>query len=324
MDIRDSLERGCIRLRSRIVMPPLATEKSENGYVTAELCEHYAKRAKNSLIGLIITEHMYVAPEGRASRYQLSIADDSVIEGLKRLTDTIHGEGNTIKVFAQINHAGGKSTPELAGEQPVSASVYTYKDSPCRELSVSEIHRIAELFAAAARRARLSGYDGVEIHSAHGYILNQFYSPLVNQRRDEYGASSLTDRLRLHKEIIEACREEVGHDFPIAVRLGGCDYQDGGSTEEEAVEASELLCSYGVDLIDVSGGMNGYIIPGHDNPGYFREMSAAIKKAVNVPVLTTGGITTVEQAEELLCSDCADLIGVGRALLKDPEWGGLL
>ena len=319
--IRERLHSGRIELRTRIVMPPLATEKSINGAVSDELCDHYAVRAENPLIGLIITEHMYVAPQGRASKRQLSIADDSVIDGLKRLTDTIHSSGEDIKVFAQINHAGGKSTPELAGEQPVSSSAYAYKEGLCRGLREDEIHCITELFIKAARRAMLAGYDGVEIHSAHGYLLNQFYSPLINHRKDGYGPFSLECRLRLHREIIEGIRAELGAGIPIAVRLGGCDYQEGGSNEEEAVEASRLLCSYGADMIDVSGGMNGYIIPGHDYPGYFREMSAAIKEAVSVPVLTTGGVTTADQAQELLDIGAADLIGVGRALLSDAAWG---
>ena len=180
---------------------------------------------------------------------------------------------------------------------------------------------IADLFAEAALRARKGGYDGVEIHSAHVYLLNQFYSPLINNREDEYGPHSMEDRLRFHKEVLEKVRAAVGPDYPIAVRLGGCDYQEGGSTEADAVEAAKLLCAYGADLIDVSGGMNGYIIAGHDYPGYFKDMSKAIKEAVDVTVMTTGGVTTTEQAEELLSYGAADLIGVGRAIYKDAAWG---
>ncbi|HIU87706.1 MAG TPA: NADH:flavin oxidoreductase [Candidatus Avilachnospira avistercoris] len=321
MDINKAYKSGKLDLRSRIVLPPMATEKSDEGLVTEDLCDYYKERAENPLIGLIITEHMFISMQGRASRGQLSIASDDVTEGLRRLTDTIHRAGDGIRVFAQINHAGGKADPSLTGAQPVSSSVCDFKYAQSRELSIDEIHSIADTFAEAAFRARKAGYDGVEIHSAHGYLLNQFYSPLVNKRADEYGASCMEDRLRFHKEVIEKVRAAVGEDYPIAVRLGGCDYQQGGSTEADAVEAAKLLIGYGADMIDVSGGMNGYIIAGHDYPGYFKDMSAAIKKAVNVPVITTGGVTKPEEAEELLSEGAADLIGVGRALYKDAGWG---
>ena len=321
MKIKEEYKSSKFTLRSRIVLPPMATEKSYEGLVTDALCAYYKERAENPLIGLIITEHMFISMQGKASKGQLSIASDDVIDGLSKLTDTIHGAGKGIKVFAQINHAGGKADPGLTGEEPVSSSVYDFKYAGSRELSDAEIHRVADTFAEASLRVKKAGYDGVEIHSAHGYLLNQFYSPLVNKRTDEYGASCMEDRLRFHKEVIEKVRAAVGEDYPIAVRLGGCDYQQGGSTEADAVEAAKLLIGYGADMIDVSGGMNGYIIAGHDYPGYFKDMSAAIKKAVNVPVITTGGVTKPEEAEELLSEGAADLIGVGRALYKDAAWG---
>ena len=321
MNIKDSLDKGLIHLGTRIVLPPMATEKSDGGRVTDSLCRYYEDRAANPLLGLIITEHMYIAMEGRASKGQLSIAEDEVIDGLKKLMDTIHKAQSGIKVFAQINHAGGKVDPELTGGKPVSSSVHGFKFAESRALSKDEIHHIADLFAEAAMRAKKGGYDGVEIHSAHGYLLNQFYSPLINNREDEYGPHTMEDRLRFHKEVLEKVRAAVGPDYPIAMRLGGCDYQEGGSTEADAVEAAKLLCAYGADLIDVSGGMNGYIIAGHDYPGYFKDMTKAIKEAVDVPVMTTGGVTTTEQAEELLSYGAADLIGVGRAIYKDAAWG---
>ena len=201
------------------------------------------------------------------------------------------------------------------------ASAQHFKYSESRELSTDEIHRIAEFFADAALRAKKAGYDGVEIHSAHGYLLNQFYSPLINRRRDEYGPDSMENRLRFHKEVLFRTRELVGDEFPIAVRLGGCDYQEGGSSEEDAAEASRLLYGYGADMIDISGGMNGYIIERHDYPGYFKDMSKNVKEAVRIPVMTTGGVTRPEEAEELLSGGYADLIGVGRAIYKDAAWG---
>ncbi|MBR7148720.1 MAG: tRNA-dihydrouridine synthase, partial [Firmicutes bacterium] len=158
--------------------------------------------------------------------------------------------------------------------------------------------------------------------SAHGYLLCQFYSPITNQRTDEYGTQSMENRLRFHKLVLEKVRAAVGEDFPVFVRLGGCDYMEGGSTEEDAAEAAKLLESYGADLIDVSGGMCSYRRPDHMEPGYFGSMSKKIKEVVSIPVLVTGGIETVEQAEHLIEDGAADLVGVGRALLKDPCWTG--
>ena len=124
-----------------------------------------------------------------------------------------------------------------------------------RELTREEIAQIVRDFAAAARRAKEAGYDGVEIHSAHGYLLNQFYSPLANRRSDEYGPAAMEGRLRIHREIIQAVRAQVGEDYPVALRLGGCDYAEGGSTVEDSVEAAVLLESWGIDLLDISGGI---------------------------------------------------------------------
>lgn len=303
-------------------MPPMATEMSDGGKVTEELCEFYRLRAENPLVSLIITEHMYIEERGKATKGQMSAADDMVVDGLKKLTNAVHETNPGLKVVAQINHAGGRTTSEVTGCEKVSASTYEYNGSICREMTVEEIHEVADRFADAARRVKEGGYDGVEIHSAHGYLLCQFYSPITNQRVDEYGPQSMENRLRFHKLVLEKVRAAVGEDFPVFVRLGGCDYMEGGSTEEDAAEAAKLLESYGADLIDVSGGMCSYRRPDHTEPGYFGSMSKKIKEAVSIPVIVTGGVETKDQAERLIQDGAADLVGVGRALLKDPCWTG--
>ncbi|MBR4073863.1 MAG: NADH:flavin oxidoreductase [Firmicutes bacterium] len=309
-------------LNTKIVMPPMATETSDGGKVTEELCEFYRLRAENPHVGLIITEHMYIEERGKATKGQMSAADDRVVDGLKKLTNTVHDTNPGLKIVAQINHAGGRTTSEVTGCEKVSASAYEYNGSICREMTVEEIHEVADRFADAARRVKEGGYDGVEIHSAHGYLLCQFYSPVTNQRTDEYGPQSMENRLRFHKLVLEKVRAAVGEDFPVFVRLGGCDYMEGGSTEEDAAEAAKLLESYGADLIDVSGGMCSYRRPDHTEPGYFGSMSKKIKEAVSIPVIVTGGVETMDQAERLIEDGAADLVGVGRALLKDPCWTG--
>ena len=316
--IEQTIQVGNLQLRGRIVMPPMATEQADGGLVTPGMGAYYAARAKNPEIGLIITEHSSIEMRGKASRGQVSIAENEAIEGLSTITKAIHAAAEGIKVFAQINHAGGYTSRDITGTEPVSASAGILKQEPARALTKDEILQIEELFAQAARRAQLAGYDGVEIHSAHSYLLNQFYSPLTNHRTDEYGSQTMENRLRMHLETIQKVREKVGENFPIAVRLGGCDYTPGGSTIEDSVEASLMLQKAGVDLLDLSGGMCRYILEGVSEPGWFGQMTQQIKQQVSVPVLLTGGIKTRAEAETLLEQGAADLIGIGRALLKEP------
>lgn len=309
-----------LKLKTRLVLPPMATQRAECGMVNDGIISYYRQYALNSGIGLIITEHSYVAGQGKADPNQISFASDDVIPLQRKLTDAVHEADPTLKIFAQISHAGARTSTKITGQELVSASIMKGKEGMSRALTVLEIDSIRNLFVEAARRVQSAGYDGVEIHSAHGYLLNQFYSPLLNQRTDLYGAQTIENRVRLITEIIRTVRAVVGDAFPIAVRLGGCDYQDGGSTIADAVEASQRLEEAGADLIDLSGGVCSYRRDGCSDPGYFSDMSSAVKAAVNVPVLLTGGVTTHESAERLLCQGKADLIGVGRALLRDPKW----
>jgi 2,4-dienoyl-CoA reductase-like NADH-dependent reductase (Old Yellow Enzyme family) len=311
-----------LTLANRLVMPPMATAKaSDNDGVTDEVCAYYHERAKYSKIGLIITEHSYVQRQGKAHLGQMSIATDEMIPGFQKLTDCTHQEG--VKVFVQISHAGSASKSNVTGDPLVGPSANYHpkqKEELPMEMTVQQIHEVTECFAKAALRAKKAGFDGVEIHSAHGYLLNQFFSPLTNRRNDVYGAQSVENRTRFHCEVIKAVRAVVGEDYPVAIRLGGCDYEDGGSTVEDCVEACKILEKCGVDLLDLTGGMNGFIRPGHSGPGYFRDLSVTVRQAVKIPVLLTGGITTLSQAEVLMADNCADMIGVGRAIFKDAHW----
>lgn len=313
-----------VPLKNRLIMPPMATSKTADGEVNEELIAYYREKSAGGYIGLIITEHSYVALSGKAAAGQMSIARDSDVDGLKRLVDIIHQ--NDTRAMAQISHAGSAASIKVTGTKPLSASAVINRGMVGKsgempeEMTKDQIKQTVEAFAAAAARAKEAGYDGVEIHSAHGYLLNQFYSPLTNKRKDQYGVLTMEDRLRIHKEIIQAIRAEVGTDYLLAVRLGGCDYTDGGSTIEDSVEAAVLLESYGVDMIDISGGMNGYIIPGSSEPGYFSGMSEKIKQKISIPLVLTGGITDIAGAEKLLEEKKADLIGVGRAILRDSSW----
>lgn len=309
-------------LNNRLVMPPMATAKADaNNCVTDEACNYYKERAKYSKISLIITEHCYIHPQGKAHPGQVSIATDDAISGFMKLTNSIHEEG--VKVFAQISHAGTAAKSAITGQAPVGPSAIYHpkqKHELPKEMTIEQIHEATIWFAKAAKRAKLAGFDGVEIHSAHGYLLNQFFSPLYNHRSDEYGSQSVENRTRFQREIVQAIRKEVGNDFPISMRLGGCDYEEGGSTISDCLEACQLFEECGVDLIHLTGGMNGYIRPSHLEPGYFSDMSIPVKQKLKIPVLLTGGVTSIKQAEELLENNSADMVGVGRAIYKNAHW----
>lgn len=309
-----------ITLQNRLIMPPLATEKSSaEGKVSKALLDFYKEKSEGGLVSLFIIEHSYVRKDGKASAYQLSVAENSDVSGLKELSAAIHRNGS--KAVMQINHAGSAASADITGSQPVgpSAAANPRKGGTPRALTQQEISGIVTAFADAARRVKEAGFDGVEIHSAHGYLLNQFYSPLTNKRVDAYGGD-VFGRIQIHLEVIAAARKAVGEDYPILLRLGASDYAQGGSTIMDSQAAAKAFEQAGVNVIDVSGGFCGYTVPGNDGYGYFSPLSFAIKEAIALPVILTGGITKAQEAEDLLLRGAADLIGVGRAILKDSQW----
>lgn len=168
--------------------------------------------------------------------------------------------------------------------------------------------------------SRKQATTGVEIHAAHGYLLNQFLSPLTNFRTDAYGPQSIENRARIIVDTVEKVRAAVGN-FPVSVRLGGCDYTDSGSTLTDAAAAASLIEAAGADMLSFSGGFNIYMRPGHREPGWFSDQSLVVKTEVTIPVMLTGGVRTPEDAEKLLEAGAADIIGVGRAVLRNPYWG---
>lgn len=269
--LSSSLVLGSIQLKNRIVMPPMATSKAEEGKITADLIQYYKEKSADEAIGLIIAEHSYVSMEGKASANQVSLAVDADMEGLKALTNAIHAHHTP--VFAQINHAGSAAKAEITGFPPLAPSAVKHPRAKAEELpqamNTEDLEKVISDFALAAGRAKEAGFDGVEIHSAHGYLLNQFYSPITNQRTDQYGGS-LANRIRLHIQIIERIRQTVGGDYPLTLRLGVYDGLENGSTMDEAVQACVMFEKAGLDFIDLSGGLNGYLRPGHSEQGIFR------------------------------------------------------
>lgn len=322
MLLKQPLSIGKITVHNRLVLPPMASKTSgENGYVSDEMFAYYEDICRGGHIGLVITEHAYIHMGGKAGPGQMSVAEDGVIPGLKKLVDTIHGCGS--KVICQINHAGSGTNMEYTGGiMPVSPSGKGHPKKPdaeSREMTIAEIKALPKLFADAARRAMAAGFDGVEIHGCHAYLLNLFYSPMTNHRTDEYGGS-LENRLRIVRECVHAVRQAIGDEAVLSVRLGGSDYMEGGNTIADAVAACKLLEADGVDLMDLSGGMCIFSVAERKGPGFFRDMTEAVKAAVSVPVILTGGVWSAQAAEALLQEGAADLIGVGRAMLTNHRW----
>ena len=312
----DSLKVGRLNLRNRIVMPPMATEFSTTkGEVTYRLVKHYVERAKD--LGLLIVEHTYVAPEGRMSTHQLGAYSDELISGLKRLTEAIHTFETPVAL--QITHAGSATTEATCGVQPLGPFPI---DNPRsgevpRALSREEIGGIVAAFTEAARKAFEAGFDAVEIHGAHGFLLSQFLSPLTNKRTDKYGGA-LEKRARLALEVIKGIRVQLGEGYPLLYRLGADDLLPEGLTLEEGTQAAKMIADAGVNIIDVSGGLGSR--SDLKGPGYYVPLAAAVKEAAGVPVIGVGGITTAEEADTIIRSGKVDLVAIGRAMLKDSKW----
>jgi len=292
----------------------LATTQGE---VTEDLVKHYEKRAEE--LGLQIVEHSYVMKGGKLSQRQLGIYDDKLVAGLAKLTERIRSLGTPIAI--QINHAGRATTSDLCGQQPVGPSPIPHSsehETP-RELSKNAIEELIETFSLAARRAVEAGFDAVEVHGAHGFLLNQFLSPLSNKRNDEYGGS-LENRMRFHSQIIARIKEKIGKSFPLLYRLGADDMHPEGLTLKESKVFAQNLEKWGVHAIDVSGGMLGSRPTHLTGSGYYVPLAEAIKSVVNVPVIGVGGIKTLDFADEVIRKNRVDLVAVGRAMLADPKW----
>ena len=301
-----------LTLKNRIVMPPMQTGRATvKGAVTDRLIGFYVRRS--TALGLLIVEHSYVSAAGKLSPKQLGIYDDKLIHGLKRLASRIHKVGTP--VVLQITHAGGVANKKIIGAEPAGPSA-TRKT---RRLTRSEIEALVEEFAMAAERATKAGFDGVELHGAHGFLLNQFFSPLLNKRRDEYGGP-LENRMRFPLMVVKKVRESIRGRL-LLYRLGADDLAPNGTHVDDSAAFAVKLEQYGVDIVDVSGGLCGSEPKQLRNvKGYFVPQAYEIKKAVRTPIIGVGGITEAEYADKLVREGKVDLVAVGRALWKDPKW----
>lgn len=306
-------------LRNRIVMAPMLSRLCyPEGVVSEQLIEYYVARAKGG-VGLIIVEYCYIdEKESKANQGQLGVYSDQLIPGLADLAEAIQEWG--AKVILQICHAGRSTSAKIMGRQPIAPSAMpSYTGEMAREMTISEIERVMTAFAEAAKRAQVAGFDGVELHGTHGYLLAQFLSPYTNRRADIYGQ----DRGLFALQTLEKVRSKVGDDFLVGYRLSGQEFIEGGITLGEAQAFARRLAEKGIDYIHVSGGMieNGqhFIIPMYFPKGYLLPLAAGIKKEVKVPIIAVGALHDPYLAEEAIRNNQADLIAMGRALLADPE-----
>lgn len=311
---------GQMELKNRIVMPAMLTRYgSEEGYVTERTKNYYEARAQGGA-GLIIVEAPYVHLRGKSFPNQLSISDDTCISGLSQLVQTIHKHGS--KAAIQLFHGGRTAKSALTGMQPLAPSPLASSGGEVpKELTVDEIAEIVAYFAEAALRADRAGFDGVEIHGAHGFLVDQFLSRTSNKRQDDYGGD-VPRRARFLIEIIKAAREAVGKDYPIWCRINGKEYGiDEGTSLEEAKEIARMAQDASADAIHVSAGGPGapvVLTSPTFTPAIIADLAEGIKKVVTVPVIAVGRITP-EAAESILAKGKADLIAIGKGLLADPE-----
>ena len=308
---------------NRIVMTPMGTNFGEQkGEMSFLHIDYYEQRAMGGT-GLIIVENACVDyPLGSNGTTQLRIDHDNYIPRLYKLVETVHKHDTIIAI--QLNHAGASAMKERTGVQPVSASTLPNKKGGAapRALEKDEILRIVDCYAKAAKRAMIIGFDAVEIHAGHSYLINQFLSPLTNDRTDEFGGS-YENGARFAKMVMEAVRKEVGPMFPIIVRISADEFLKGGNTLEDSLKLLEYFQEE-ADIIDVSCGLSDsihYQIDANYLPDGWRSyMAKAVKEKFNKPVITTGNIRDPKVAEEILEKGDADLIGMGRQMIADPNW----
>ena len=324
MELFQPINIGKMKLKNRLVVPAMATSfGAPDGTVSDRLIEYHEARARGGF-GLIILEAIAVSPLGRGGPFELGIWNDNFVPGLSHLVDRVHAAG--AKIAAQLHHAGRETrSSSIGGQQPVAPSPIpdvVFREMP-RELTIKEIKSLVEAHAQGARRAKESGFDAVEIHGAHGYLIAQFMSAYVNKRTDEYGRD-LEGFLRFPLEILQRTRELVGPDYPILFRISGDEAVPQGRTLEENVMVAKRLVEAGIDALHVSVGVteSSYLTsaPPAMEPGFNVAAAATIKSAVSMPVIAVGRIVDPIIAEDIIGSGRADLVAIGRSSLADPEF----
>ncbi len=316
---------GSLKLKNRVVMPAMGVSLAQqNGEANEHIIRYYEERAKGG-VGLIITEICRVEPVyGTAIPNQLGAYEMGQIPHLERLAERVHKYGT--KIFLQLQHPGRENKSSMiGGRQIVAPSPVMCKvtqEMP-RELTTEEVQDLVKAFIRGAVFAKIAGFDGVELHAAHGYLLNEFLSPYTNKRTDRYGGS-FANRIRIMEEMITGIRFMCGPQFAISVRISADEFVEGGLKLEDGVKIARTLESFGIDVINVSSGIyessTTIVEPASFAQGWRRHLGTAVKKAVKIPVIAANNIKDPDVAEELLETNVCDFVALGRAHLADPQW----
>lgn len=320
-DLFEPFRIGKLELKNRVVMSPMLLPlANDDGTVTPELTRHYDRRAKGD-VGLIIVAGAYVLEEGKIMTRGHGISDDRHIAGLQSLVDAVHSSG--AKIALQLASMGISGNSSVAGKDTGDLHVGS---RPIEEYSLEEIRRIVDAFGAAALRAKEAGFDAIEVHCSAVFLLHQFISPYSNRRNDEYGGS-YENRMRLPLEVMAAIRKKVGPEYVVGCRIPHDEIVEGGLSLPDTREIAKDLMEGGADFARVVVGVtpprgkpDSQRTSSPDPEGELLPLSSNMKKAVSVPVIATGGITSHEAANQVLQEGKADLIALGTALLIDPDW----
>jgi len=297
---------------------------TDDGASTPQLVDLMSDLAKGG-VGLIITGHAYVQQDGQAGPWQLGIYKDEFIPGLKRITQAVH-ESNG-KIILQLAHAGFYAYSALTRKTPLAPSnIDGLSKKPRKKMNIQDIKEIVNSFGEAARRAKDAGFDGVQIHSAHGYLLSQFLSPFFNRRTDEYGGQ-IQNRVRILLEVYESIRNVLGQNYTILIKLNSQDFIENGLKLEDSMRVGTMLSERGIDGIELSGGLltSSKLSPSRkgitskDKEAYFRNEAQSFKEEINVPLILVGGIRSYDVANQLIDEGVADYISMCRPFIREPD-----
>lgn len=319
---------GPLVLRNRFVRSATWEGMAKaDGSVAPPLVELMRRLAMGE-VGLIVSGHAYVRRDGQAGPLQLGACDDALIPGLAEMAEAVHKAGGRIAL--QLAHAGCHAAVQLSGAEAVAPSSWTGKNGEqARELAPDEIAELADAFGNAARRAREAGFDAVQIHAAHGYLLSQFLSPHYNRRTDAYGGS-LENRSRALLAVYRAVRESTGPDFPVLAKINSQDFVEGeGLAPGEMIEVGRRLAEAGLDAVEMSGGLIESSprlnpvrvgkIPTEADEAYYRETARRFKEALDVPLILVGGIRSLSVARTLVGEGTTDFVAMSRPLIREPH-----
>jgi len=322
----ESTQLNTLKLENRFVRSAtFEGMAAKDGSCTQRLIDLNVALAKGG-VGLIISGHSYVTNDGKEGNWRNGIQSDARLPGLRKMAQAIHAANG--RMIIQLAHAGCHSSVGSDGSAPMGPSARTIKPGgSCREMTIQDIDRIVKAFGRAAVRAQQSGFDGVQIHAGHGYLLSQFLSPFYNQRKDSYGGS-IENRARIILEVLTSVRDNTGRQFPIFLKINCDDFVENGLTMAETIQVCQMLETDGIDAIELSGGtrFSGDFftarpgrLPSEAAEVYYREYARQYKEKLRVPLILVGGIRSFAVAEQLVATGLADYVALSRPLIREPD-----